>query len=238
MRPRSRLPTKRRILLPTITEGTEETARDWNDPSTFQLGDGSQGVSSEDYLLSICHLARPTFPTREGSPEHLHAQQQDAVQQRLRPSRVITLTSPDFDLKEEQEDGKELNGRLMRWNSDPLEFLYGDQNNLFALSGSVGKAFVRGRSARQHGSEARVKASSPDFPCQRKGSCPEIVAGANPPVPNGSPQHSSFRSEVRRVCPEGERLKQSFISQWISDCRSAWREARVRACMLPAIAEV
>lgn len=237
MRPRSRLPTKRRILLPTIREGAEETAKDWNEVDTFQLGDNSQGVSSEDYLLSISHLARPTFPSREGSLES-----PNAVQQRLRPSRFITLTSSDFDLKQEQEDRKGLNGRLTRCNSDPLEYLYGDEDNLFALSGSLRKAYVGGRSGRQHGSDTRIRASSPDFPCQRKSSCPEILVETNVPVPNVSPKRSSFRSEVRRVCPEEERLnpaiRPSFISQWISDCRSAWREARVRACMLPAIAEV
>uniref|UniRef100_A0A1A7Y7I3 Uncharacterized protein n=1 Tax=Iconisemion striatum TaxID=60296 RepID=A0A1A7Y7I3_9TELE len=245
MRPRSRLLTKGRNMLPTIREGTEETVKDVN---TFQFGDSSQGVSSEDYLLSICHLARPTFPNRDAASQNICTQQQDAVQQRLKSSRFIgtTLTSSEVKLKEEQcvdmqqEDKKELNGFC---NYDPLEFLYGNQNNLFALSGSVRKAFVDGRFVRQHRSvrsNSIPHVSGPDFSCQHKSSCPEIL----PSVPNVSRKHNSSRLEARRVCPgaEGDRLnpglKQSFISQWISDCRSAWREARLRACMLPAIAEV
>uniref|UniRef100_A0A1A8Q503 Uncharacterized protein n=1 Tax=Nothobranchius rachovii TaxID=451742 RepID=A0A1A8Q503_9TELE len=245
MRPRSRLLTKGRNMLPTIREGTEETA---NFVNTFQFGDSSQGVSSEDYLISICHLARPTFPNRDVASQKIHTQQQDAVQHRLKSPRFIgtTLTSSKVKPKEEhyvdlqQEDRKELNGFC---NHDPLEFLYGNQNNLFALSGTVRKAFVDGKFVKQHRSvrsNSTPHVSGPDFSCQNESSCPEIL----PSVPNLCRKHNSSRLEARRVCPEaeGERLnpglKQSFISQWISDCRSAWREARLRACMLPAISEV
>lgn len=263
MRPRSRLLSKRRLLLPTIREGTEETVRDLNEANTLHIAGHGQAVSSEDYLLSICHLAHPTFPTRDVSPCNIHTRQLDTVHQRLRLSRLSETTSTTFEFNPTEEacaidtqqgEGKELNGELMFGNSDPLEYLYGHQNN---LSGGVGRAFVEGRFIRQHGSiwegQARSRAhsipraSSPDLPRQRKSSCPELHTSNNTPIPNISPKHSLSRLGAGRGSPadrvaEGERqnptIKQSLISQWISDCRSAWRETRARACMLPAIAEI
>lgn len=268
MRPRSRLLSKRGLLLPTIREGTEETVRDLNEANTLHITGHGQSVSSEDYLLSICHLAHPTFPTRDVSPSNIHTRQLDAVHQRLRLSRLSGTTSAAFEfnprdeahaMDAQQGEKKELNGELMFGNSDPLEYLYGHQNNLSSCqSGGVRRAFVEGRLIRQNGrvweGQARSRthsiprASNPGLPWQRKSSCPELHTSTNSSTPNTSPKHSSLcmlearsgnlaDSEV-----EGERtnpsIKQSFISQWISDCRSAWREARVRACMLPAIAEI
>ncbi|KAM4732414.1 uncharacterized protein FYW61_008181 [Anableps anableps] len=261
MRPRSRLLSKRTVVLPTIREGMEEMVKDLNEVNTFHFADNSQGVSSEDYFLSICHLARPTFPARDIFPQNLHSRQQETVQQRL----IGTTLSPlEFSLNEEangtgllQVEEKKMNGELMCCNSDPLEYLYGNESNLQALSGRVRKAFVKGRLVGQHGDilegQARSRAnsiphtSSPDLPFQHKSSCPEILSEVNTSAASISPGHSSLRSEARRVSPvdKGEKgkslnpaIQQSFISQWISDCRSAWREARLRACMLPAIAEV
>lgn len=260
MRPRSRLLSKR-LMLPTIREGTEDVVRDINEANTLHIADHGQAVSSEDYLLSICHLACPTFPTREVSPENFHARQQDGVQHRLRPSRLIgaTITTLELNLKKEahntdaqQREEKELNGASIYGSSDPLEYLYGHQNNLSTLSGSVRRAFVEGKCVRQYGNDWEIQAhprtnSIPEFPSRQKSCCPEIHIDTKTSVPNVSPTHSLSMSEAMRVCPaergaERERLnpaiKQSLISQWLSDCRSAWREARVRACMLPAIAEV
>lgn len=258
MRPRSRLLSKRRLVLPTITEGTEETVRDLNEANMLHITGHSQSVSSEDYLLSICHLAQPTFPTRDVSPDNIPTRQLEAVHQRPRLSRLSGTTSTTFQFNPTEEacatdvqegEEKELNGKLIFGNSDPLEYLYGHQNN---LSGGVREAFVEGRFTRQHGSiwdgQARSRAhsiprpSSPKLSCQRKSSCHEFYTSTS--VPNTSPKD---RFEGRRGSPahsgaEGKRqnliIKQSLISQWISDCRSAWREARVRACMLPAIAEI
>ncbi|XP_044061389.1 uncharacterized protein si:dkeyp-72g9.4 [Siniperca chuatsi] len=262
MRPRSRLLSKRRLLLPTIREGTEETVRDLNEANTLHIAGHGQAVSSEDYLLSICHLAHPTFTTRDVSPYNIHTRQLDSVHQRLRLSRLSgNLTTFEFSPTEEthatdmqQGEGKELIGELMFGNSDPLEYLYGHQNN---ISGGVRRAFVEGRFIRQHGStwegqtrsraHSIPRASSPDLPHQRKSSCPELHTSNDTSIPNVSPKHSLSRLEARKGSPadrgaEGERqnptIKQSLISQWISDCRLAWREARVRACMLPAIAEI
>ncbi|XP_022607386.1 uncharacterized protein LOC111226486 [Seriola dumerili] len=263
MRPRSRLLSKRRLLLPTIREGTEESVRDLNEANALLIAGHSQSVSSEDYLLSICHLAHPTFPTRDVSPDNIHTRQLDAVHQRLRLSRHSGTTSTAFEFNPTEEaqaidvqqgEEKELGCELMFGNSDPLEYLYGHQNN---LSGGVRRVFVEGRFTRQHGSkwegQARTRAhsiprvSSPELPRQRKSSCPELDTSTNTSAPNISPKHSLSRLEAGRGSPairgaEGERqkptIKQSLISQWISDCRSAWREARVRACMLPAIAEI
>ncbi|KAM4585994.1 uncharacterized protein V3H82_004958 [Fundulus diaphanus] len=256
MRPRSRLLSKRRAMLPTIREGMEDMVRDLQEANTFHFADNSQAVSSEDYFLSICHLARPTFPARDVLPQNLHTRQTEAVQQRLIETALSPLEANGTDFLHVEE--RKLNGELMCCNSDPLEYLYGNQSNLLALSGRVRKACVKGRLVGQHTADtlegqARSRAnsiphtSSPDSPFQRKSSCPQILSEANPSAASSSLGHSLPRSENRRVGPvdtraEGERLnptaQQSFISQWISDCRSAWREARLRACMLPAIAEV
>lgn len=261
MRPRSRLLSKRRLLLPTIREGTEDTVRDLNEANALHIAGHGQAVSSEDYLLSICHLAHPTFPNRDVSPPNMHTQQLDAVHQRLRLSRLSGTKSSTFEFNPtdeahafgmQQGEGKGLNGELMFGNSDPLEYLYGHQNN---LSGGVRRAFVEGRFIRQHGSiwegQARSRAhsvpraSSPDVPRQHQS--PKLHTGISASVPSVSPKHSLSRLEARRGSPadrgaEEERqnpaVKQSLISQWISDCRLAWREARVRACILPAIAEI
>lgn len=260
MRPRSRLLSKRGLLLPTIREGTEETVRDLNEANTLHIAGHGQAVSSEDYFLSICHLAHPTFPNRDVSPYNIHTREPDAVHQRLRLSR-LSGTSSEFNHTEEahtidmqQGEGKELDSKLIFGNADPLEYLYGHHNN---LSGDMTKTLVEGKFIRQHGSIWKRQVgsrshsiphdSNPAFPRQRKSSCPELHTSTNTSIPNISPKHSLARLEARKGNPvdsgvEGERqhpsVKQSFISQWIADCRSAWREARMRACMLPAIAEI
>lgn len=244
-------------MLPTIREGTEETVRDLNEANT--LHNHGQAVSSEDYLLSICHLAHPTFATRDVSSGNLHTRQPDAV------SRHGATTLSTSELKQEkegdvadmqQEEGKDLRSTQMFGYSDPLEFLYGHQNYPSALPGGVRKTLVEGRFVRQRGraweNQARARAhsiprtSSPDFPHQRKSSCPELHTNTSSTVQSVSPMHGLSRSETRRIPPADTQaeeenpanIKQSLISQWISDCRLAWREARIRACMLPAIAEV
>ncbi|XP_058506125.1 uncharacterized protein si:dkeyp-72g9.4 [Solea solea] len=255
MRPRSRLLSKRRLLLPTIREGTEETLRDMNEANALH----SQSLSSEDYLLSICHLAHPTFPTRDAPTHNIHTRQLEAVHERLRVSQHGGKTSSGsrFNCTEEDQrerDQQELSVELMFGKSDPLEFLYGHENN---LSGGVRRVFVEGKRMGQRGSvwEGRARsrahsiphASSPVLPRERKSSCPEVHTGTNTLVPNISPKHRFSRLEAQRRSPvvrgaEGENqkstIKLSFISQWISDCRSAWREVRARACMLPAITEM
>nr|XP_020478215.1 uncharacterized protein LOC109973169 [Monopterus albus]XP_020478216.1 uncharacterized protein LOC109973169 [Monopterus albus] len=263
MRPQSRPLSKRRLLLPTIREGTEETVRDLDEASTAHITSHGHSVSSEDYLLSICQLAHPTFPTRDVSPNNIRTRQPDAVHHRPTLSRLSGTTSTTFEFKPaekahainaQQEQEKELNSKLMFGNSDPLEYLYGHQNN---LSGGVRGAFVEGRFVRQHrhiwGGQAFSRAhsfppaSNLDLPHQCKSSCPEFQTITNRSVPNISPEHNLSRLEARRGSPactgaEGEKQnptsKQSLIAQWISGCRSAWREARVRACVLPAIAEI
>ncbi|KAM9741698.1 uncharacterized protein ACNS7B_012698 [Menidia menidia] len=241
MRPRSRLFSKRRLVLPTIREGAEEMVKDFNEANTLHNCDRGQAVSSEDYLLSICHLACPTSASTNVCSDNFRTLQQDAAQQRLRPSR---LSGPLF-------SEKKLDGEMSHGNSDPLEYLYGHQNNLSGLSGSVGKTFAEGTFVRHRESvwESRAhirpssvtRALSPDRPHLCKSSSPDTCTTITTSVPNISPKQSLMRSAARRACPgdrgtEGQ--KQSLISQWISDCRSVWRVARVRACTLPAIAEV
>lgn len=243
MRPRSQLLSKRRFPLPTIREGMEESVKDLNEANALHITGHARAVTSEDYLLSICHLAHPTFPIREVSPISRHSQQVDAANLRLRPTRPGS-PSDGFERDIQEEDDEEPGGSLAFGNSDPLEYIYGHQD---ALSRS---AIVEWRFTKPGGSlwEGRPRsrahsiprASSPDLPRQRKNSVPELHSSANASLSQNSPKHHVARAEARRGGDRGAQnpSKQSLISQWISECRSAWREARARACMLPAIAEV
>nr|XP_023845334.1 uncharacterized protein LOC111965389 isoform X2 [Salvelinus alpinus] len=95
MRPRSKLLSqKRRLQLPTIREGYEDLVRDMNQLNqinqsntlhsaqpTTHPGPCPHTLSSEDYLLSICHLAHPTsLPTND----IINPRQQDSLHHRPR----------------------------------------------------------------------------------------------------------------------------------------------------------
>lgn len=243
MRPRSQLVSKRRLPLPTIREGTEESVKDLNEANALHITGHARAVTSEDYLLSICHLAHPTFPVREVSPISRHQLQDNTANLRLRPTRPDS-PSDRFEHDIQREDDGQPSGSLAFGNSDPLEYIYGHQD---ALSGGT---IVEGRFRKPGGSlweghpRSRVhsipRASSPDLPRQRKNSIPELHSSTNASLSQSSPKHRVAWAEARRGGDRGTQnpSKQSLISQWISECRSAWREARARACMLPAIAEV
>lgn len=246
MRPRSQLLSKRRLPLPTIREGTEESVKDLNEANALHVAAHAPDVTSEDYLLSICHLAHPTFPSREVSPIRRHSHQADAANPRLRPTRPGS-PSDGFGRHIQREDDDEPGGSLVFGSSDPLECIYGHRDSL------SGGAIVEGRFAKPGGGlwEGRPRsrahsythiprASSPDLPRQRKNSVPELHSSASGSLSQSSPKRRVTRAEARRGGDRGAQnpSKQSLISQWISECRSAWREARARACMLPAIAEV
>ncbi|XP_074530536.1 uncharacterized protein LOC141793628 [Halichoeres trimaculatus] len=243
MRPRSRLLSKRRLLLPTIREGSEEAVRDLNEANSLIISSQCQAVSSEDYLLSICHLAHPTFPNRDVSPHNVKSQQLDAMHQRLRLSQITETTSGAFQSnpKAETREIQEQKGEHIFGKSDPLEYLYGHQNN---LTGGVRFLEERWEGRARSRAHSIPNSSSPDIPRQRKSSCPELNTGTHTLIPNISPKHtrSSRRRGAAERGAEGNRqastIKQSLLSQWISDCRVAWREARARACLLPAIAEI
>lgn len=239
MRPRSQLVCKRRLPLPTIREGTEESARDLNEANALHITGRARAVTSEDYLLSICHLAHPTFPSGEVPPVSRHSQRVDAASPGLRPTRPSSPAG-GFDRDIQRQDDGEPGGSLAFGNSDPLEYIYGHQDAImegrFAKPG--GGLWEGGPRSRAH---SIPRASSPDLPRQRKNSVPELHSSAHASLSQSSPRHRPARPEARRR--GGDRGapipgKQSLISQWISECRSAWREARAGACMLPAIAEV
>lgn len=257
MRPRSRLVSKRGLLLPTIREGTEETVRDFNEANTIYSAGQSQPVSSEDYLLSICHLAHPTVFNRDVSPHNIPTCQQDAVHQNMQLSKTSS-TYFDFSprkklhaMHELHDEKNKLQGKLMFGNSDPLEYLYGHHANICGLSTSqsegVRKAFVERHKGSTCEGQADSRAdsiphtSNPALSQQHKSSCPELHTNTDTSIPNASPKISGSRRgrlADKEMEQEATPIKPSFISQWISDCRSAWREARSRACMLPAIAEI
>lgn len=206
--------------------------RDLNEANALHIAAHAQAVTSEDYLLSICHLAHPTFPIREVSPTSRHSRQVDAANRRLRLTRLGSPTDAS-EHPVQREDEREPGGSLVFGNSDPLEYIYGHQEALFVKPrGSLWEGRPRSRA------HSSPRALSPDLPRQRKNSIPGLHSNAS--FSQSSPKHSVARAEARRGGDRGAQdpNKQSLISQWISECRSAWREARARACMLPAIAEV
>lgn len=197
MRPRSRLPSKRTPLLPTITEGTEETVREMNEANaTYSTLSRAVDSSDTDYFLSICHLAHPTFPTRDITSHNNHTQ----------------------------------DARLGCYgHSDPLEHLYGHPSGNL----KYGRKLVRSNERKR--AHSIPNTSNPDLTPQRKSSCPELHSSASQ---NGCLPQTDIAAAMEEEERQGPGIKPSLISQWISDCRSAWREARARACLLPAIAEI
>lgn len=266
MRPRSRLLAKRG--LPTIREGYEELVQDLNQTN-------SQHTTTQDYFLSICHLARPTFPLHEpdydilsigplNSPKpclRLHR-----LRQHLQPTQPCTSTSSDQQPQREKEITKCATSEPLQSQApeetnacradgphptDPLEYLYSHRGSL--------------ASTPRRGSIPPHRPRCDTFPClssapvtQRKSSCPELClaeTGTSATVLQRSPLNRkklddcnlATRSSVPNKldgAPAGWRGKssrcmdkQTIVSHWIAECRSAWKEARIRACMLPAIAE-
>ncbi|XP_056456284.1 uncharacterized protein si:dkeyp-72g9.4 [Gadus chalcogrammus] len=222
MRPRSRPMSKRRLQLPTIREGSEEAPRDPPQPPA--------SVCSQDYLLSICHLALPTFPAPPGggAPDPLE------------------LLYGGTALSSCWEGGGEERRRRRS---------VGGQSGEEGLSGWRGDRDDRdGREGRRRARANSVpRLTSPNCPPRRKGSCPEVhplpgpQTPAHPPAapPDGPPVPEVRDSPEEETGGRGERGgaeeeqdpggKPSLLSQWLSDCRSAWR---VTAGVLPAIAEI
>ncbi|XP_077388363.1 uncharacterized protein LOC144025863 isoform X2 [Festucalex cinctus] len=207
MRPRSKLLSKGGLQLPTISEGTEETLRDLNEANTQCVADQ---ISSDDYLLSICHLAHPTFPTGEVSPG---AQQLDGVHKRMRSSTF-----------QQRQKGVQQS-----------------RSRAYPHDGSEWERPIRSRA------HSMPHTASPGLPRQRKSSCPEIHGNTGTTVSSVSVKHdrptlTAEKGSVADSKVDGEGVnpnkRHSMVSQWISDCRSAWREGRMRACMLPAITEI
>ncbi|KAK7130870.1 hypothetical protein R3I94_016124 [Phoxinus phoxinus] len=270
MRPRSRLLAKRG--LPTIREGYEELVQDLNQTN-------SQHTTTQDYFLSICHLARPTFPLHEPDCDILSIGPLDSPKPCLRLQRLRqhlqsplphTSTSNDQTVEQahkEKETTRSAPSEPLQAQAapeedngcrddvpspaDPLEYLYSHRGEL-ALPTRRGSI-----PPRRPRSDTYPCCSSPaDAP--RKSSCPEICLAetvtaatvlqrsplsrkklddggiaARSAIPNkldGAP--AGWRGKSSR-CMD----KQTIVSHWIAECRSAWKEARIRACMLPAIAE-
>ncbi|XP_077465933.1 LOW QUALITY PROTEIN: uncharacterized protein LOC144082567 [Stigmatopora argus] len=203
MRPRSAAPSKGGALLPTITE---EAAKDRNEVKTPRL-------SSDDYLLSICHLAHPTFPAGH-DPAGPRA--------RARPSRL------NRGQKGRDDDGAERRRQLGA--SDPLEYLYGRES----YPGPSDGRQLEGERERERPSPAvPPPAAILGLPRPRRGGRSEEA------VPGGSAPTGEAGKDGKAKGGEGTPGKRRWVvSQWISDCRSAWREGRMSACVLPVIAEI
>ncbi|CDQ98620.1 unnamed protein product [Oncorhynchus mykiss] len=284
MRPRSRLLAKR--WLPTIREGYEELVQDMNQANSRHLPPHGQAhsLSTHDYFLSICQLARPTFPQGEPDCDILTVGALTSLRPCLRLHKLRDPVPPCLPLiskvsrhtqLEQEESQNECSGperavdvssrqtssRVVPSVSDPLEFLYGHREGLLSAAWS--------QSVTQSRPQPPVHADSFPRMCsspltQRKNSCRELwlvdPTDQKKPNPDPAPPETSssdqqkpdasssfswrFQNNPDRA-PAGERGKctrymdhHTMVSHWIADCRSAWREARIRACMLPAIAEM
>lgn len=243
MRPRSRLLAKRG--LPTIREGSEELVHDLNQTN-------SQHSSAQDYFHSICQLAQPTFPLHEPDRDILSIGRLDSPKPCLRPHRLRQLAQPltcpadtsttqspkveapgPSSSEQEQAQGSEQDCPT---STDPLEYLYG-YREAEASSSSTRRVSIPLRRARS--------VPCPGLDVQNKSSCPDLrlpESVLSPVVPQRSPLSRKKLDGANVEC--GWRAKssrsldkQTIVSHWISECRSAWREARIHACMLPAIAE-
>ncbi|XP_021474587.1 uncharacterized protein LOC110534194 [Oncorhynchus mykiss] len=296
MRPRSRLLAKR--WLPTIREGYEELVQDMNQANSRHLPPHGQAhsLSTHDYFLSICQLARPTFPQGEPDCDILTVGALTSLRPCLRLHKLRDPVPPCLPLiskvsrhtqLEQEESQNECSGperavdvssrqtssRVVPSVSDPLEFLYGHREGLLSAAcrahDSQGRMGEGSQSVTQSRPQPPVHADSFPRMCsspltQRKNSCRELwlvdPTDQKKPNPDPAPPETSssdqqkpdasssfswrFQNNPDRA-PAGERGKctrymdhHTMVSHWIADCRSAWREARIRACMLPAIAEM
>ncbi|MGH0119482.1 UNVERIFIED_CONTAM: hypothetical protein FKN15_076706 [Acipenser sinensis] len=295
MRPRSRLLAKKK--LPTICEAYEEILQDMNDSNKFSSGFyiHSDSLSSEDYLQSICQLARPTFPVLEDcevqSFNRLNSQKQAPHLPRLPPlappptpvhpylSSCLqgTLLSDIISLERVSLTLNKNVSPLFR--ADPLEQLYGHRD-AFHLKDSKGpsrfsktqrepvRTMPRKNSCPELNLEAQTKLDSqcaPGTSSNKETSSSNLPAQVWPcppkennlkerhPKTNARRHHSlvkipeELKSKGSSAAVSEENLcnsqsefpeKHGMIFNWITDCRSAWKEARVTACMLPAIAEM
>ncbi|KAG9346734.1 hypothetical protein JZ751_007048 [Albula glossodonta] len=295
MRPRSRLLAKKR--LPTIREGYEELLQDMNQANSYHTPCHThpEALSSEDYLRSICQLARPTFPLQEPDRDILTLGQLEALKPGLRlahlpaPTRPSTPTARSYSQREEQKTdrvgshifsdtttpdvmSRSRSGDSCHSTPDPLEYLYGHYDTPASSTcltwdnkGGVNDVGVSREGGARSGSHFLSRAHSFPRLCSprhtlRKSSCPEISLEdmPSPTLSRNQPRlpqevkssttnqlSPSSQEQMGRCASAGERRncssstdKHSMISNWIADCRSAWREARIRACMLPTIAEI
>ncbi|XP_031428642.1 uncharacterized protein si:dkeyp-72g9.4 [Clupea harengus] len=280
MRPRSRLLVKRG--LPTIREGYEEMVQDMNQANSQHTTPCAQpqSLSTQDYLLSICQLARPTFPLREPDWDILSMTPMDMSKPCLRLHRHRDAVSPTSTAHTQREAQGEApvesacsptepvsvssSQKPITPTSDPLEYLYSNRG-----SECPWRAEERGcPPACRPRSGSFPRASAPPD-TRRKSSCPELSLPAPAPasasddrqappatLTQRSPLTKKKQSDRSASSPAAGSLgkphsapadwrgkgsrgmdKNNMVSHWIAECRSAWREAMIHACMLPALAE-
>ncbi|XP_010895103.2 uncharacterized protein LOC105025820 [Esox lucius] len=303
MRPRSKLLSqKRRLQLPTIREGYEDLVRDMNHfNSVSQMNQSNtlrssqpaahhelrpHSLSSDDYLLSIRHLAHPTsLPTNDIINPQRQALKgvrppQLAVSEGSPPAAAALRHRKRFGEGDAAESGvwSELltvyrgPGKHSLYggasfgclgNSDPLEFLYGS----LAQSTCQSDNGKRGLGLRRQVAPRYPHSCPSDLRLQRKSNLGDSATLAGDPSPsdlrqpqqtgeqrvaehlqaitnsplNKENQRCDERAKEGKEKRERERerstVEHSLISQWISDCRCAWKEASVRACILPSVAD-
>ncbi|KAJ8015298.1 hypothetical protein DPEC_G00024680 [Dallia pectoralis] len=236
---------------------------------------GPHSVSSDDYLLSICHLAHPTsLSTNYGVPFH------NITGQRV-PQLPAKNNSPALCHRKTFHENNPVESGM--WSDllsvyrghgkhsiygepsfcclgalDPLEFLYSSPAQSTCQSGIE----RQGLGLRRKVTHSYSSPSPSDLQLQHNSSCPEFSDTANLEcdtspsdlsqklLQTGSPKQSFAEhlqstlncslDEENQRCEEGKEksgsqsARSTVISQWVSDCRFAWKEADLGACTLPS----
>ncbi|XP_048851431.1 uncharacterized protein LOC125720249 [Brienomyrus brachyistius] len=202
--------------LPTIKEGHEDHALDTNqqDPLSSLSPAPSEADSPDDYLWSIGQLPRPVFYTP--NTRDLGKQGQGTVD----PPRHRSSHSEGHLTVTTEMDGREyLNeGCIGKRGSPPPPPPLSDpclRNSCLAL-----------RPGRPAIAEA--------LPLPLK----ELKSLKSRQLPWGALNDTGSPTAVQKDRGIARVDDNLIISHWIADCRSAWKEARLQAGMLPAIAEI
>ncbi|XP_066573034.1 uncharacterized protein LOC136763159 [Amia ocellicauda] len=207
MRPHSRLLAKKH--LPTICETYEEILQDMGHTNTYSSAFyiHSDSLSSEDYLQSICHLARPTCPVlEEPLCEIVRLSKLDTLKLSTRLPKLPALKRPPTPTAAYRSSCKEmplfsnilsLEGVNLGLNktyiqssrTDPLEFLYGKNNSSFEVTNSNNRGLNGGEDLDSQTTEILQPAST--------------NASCSLPRANSFPRLCSPRLRQRKSsCPE------------------------------------
>lgn len=207
--------------LPTIKEGHEDHAPDTNQQESLSglSFAPSQADAPDDYLWSISHLARPVFCSP--NTKDLGKQGQDTVDPpRHRSSHSEGRFTVTIEVDGCLSNGREyLNeGGIRKPGSLPPPPTLSDtclRNGCLAL---------------RPGRAATAQALA--FPLE------ELKSPRSRQLPHGALNDTGSRTVLRRDRAVAHVDDDSIIFHWIADCRSAWKDARLQARMLPAIAEI
>nr|XP_005995976.1 PREDICTED: uncharacterized protein LOC102353795 [Latimeria chalumnae] len=210
MRPSPRLILAKK--LPTIWEAYEEILQNINNgPDCSKKGHvKSSSPSAEDYLDSICQLAKPTLfipqdntSTIRDSPTLNFRQDQWLLKlppvQRLTPNNSHRVNKTRGLTNKHLEKAKE---NSLHFGIDPLQQLYGQVEAL----------------DQDQAENHNLRSVSRD----RLKSKGHIIT---------KPSHRNAGSTSAYTVTN----KRTMIQNWISECKRVWKEAKITTCLLPSL---